>query len=346
MEDIEKLLKSASVSDKKIPAKVQSKILHALSNLDSQKKIINLKDMICNFNKNTYIKGWVTALASAVIVVMATGVYATVVTYNNKKEIEQNQTSRRQNTNAAYYYEWDKDMTYDDDMYYKKITEYSEYLRIKEIWKDITSMTEADFENDFIIILMSRENTYITDVYCDENTTFIEISRDSIDKDQEDKNLISTKISKDLLREKIDLKINPDIDEMEGFKNLKCITSTYSREEAISDGCFVISDLEILSNDREQLNNFIENTTNNNEKSSIRIVKYYGENYIFICDIVYKNGIYELCNYNPTTFETYFSRGNGIEKTKNENWNYWLVDKEEYEKYGTSKSIICEIINK
>lgn len=346
MKDIENLLKSASDVERKIPAKVESKILHALSNIDNQKKIINIKDMFCYFNKNDYIKFCITSLASVAIIIMATGVYATVVTYNNKKEIEQKQTSRNQNTNTENYYEWDKDMIYDDDMFYKKITEYSEYLRIKEKWTDIVDMTQADFQNEFIIILMTRKNTYISDVYCDENTTFIEISRDSNDKsDKEDKSLISTRISNDLLREKIDLKINPDIDGMKGTKKLKDITSKYSKEEAISDGCFVISNLEIISNNKEQLDDFIKHTSNNNEESSIRIVKYYEENYIFVCDIVYKNGIYELCNYNPETFETYFSRGNGIKKTKNENWNYWLVDKEEYEKYGASKSIICEIMD-
>lgn len=288
------------------------------------------------------------------ILFMATGVYGTITTYNNREEIKQFFTSLSQQWGEEEYYDWSSDMEYDDEnVKYKIITNYKEYSKIKSAWKGIVDMNEEDFKENFVIILVSPNRTYISNVYSEGQTTIIEISRNDIDENIPEENcIISTKISNNLNKENIDIKVNPNLSEMKNYIPLAEITTDYSKEMAIEDGCFVIEYGYIVSNDKNQMDKFLENV-NNNINSTIRIVRFfksYGEEILFITDIVYKDGKCEVSGYDVTNKKTtYMDIGDKIVKLEQENtgiYSYFLVDSKEWEKYGTSKSSLFSIYKK
>lgn len=289
----------------------------------------------------------------ATILVMATGVYAGLSTYNNtKNEVQQNHSNMIMDIEVSDNFDWakDLDMKYDADSYcllYKKITNYEQYTEIKKLWNSIIEMTEEDFNENFVLILMAPDSTYISDIYCEDQTTVIEISRNSVGEEETGKNLISTKISNILSRENIDIRINPNLSEMESRIELNNITAEYTKEIAIADGCFVIENYKIVSPNKNQMDEFIEKI-NNDINSSIRVVDYnIKNNFMYVEDIVYKDGICEVSHYNIDDKTTYFGRGNQILKSRDElkkTYCYFLVDKGEWEKYGVDEMHLFHIL--
>lgn len=346
--DIDKILNNATNEDIKVPMKVKNKIENSLNNLENNYKIFGIKKMVEKFNEKKYCRKLSAIIASAIILLTTTGVYAGVTTFY--KEIIQNESIRKQNNSEDEYYDWVHDFLYDDSgIQYKIVTEYSKYLKLKKIWPNIVDMSELDFEKEFVLILMTTDNLYISDIYSDNTTTYVEIKRNDIDNEERNTDgFLTTKVINDLKREKIDIKINPNINGLKNFKKLEEITVDYSKDEAMADGCFVIYDHKIISKDKEQLDKFIENT-NNNIESSIRIVQYDISNQIRLCDILYKEGKYEKVSYSPITNNATFSSGNAIKKfTSSGRPNfieYFLIDKEKWEKWGADNGSICIIKN-
>lgn len=341
MKNIDKILNGIDLNNVDIPEEIENKINYTINHLNSH------KTTKYKFNEYFSIKKLVPILASIAVIILTTGVYATM---KNAKNIEQKEGTIDQKAtifdNSDEYYDWVHDMDYDDNIYYKKITSYSEYLKIKKVWNDIVQMNESDFEENFFLILMSKENTYISKIYCNENTTFVEISYNNIENYSADKSRITTKISNELNREYLDIKINPNIDGISDCKNLEDFEKSYSKEEAISNGYFVLSNCEIISNDKDLLDKFIENSSTIN--SSIRIIIYSTYSDFKICDIVCKNGNYQMSLYCPETGITTFATGNKIIKSTvkyqgvfNEKWSYLLVDEGKWNEYGTEETIIC-----
>lgn len=77
----------------------------------------------------------------------------------------------------------------------------------------------------------------------------------------------------------------------------------------------------------------------------MRIVEY-NDKFMYIKDVSYKNGICEVSIYNVNNKETYFGEGNKIIKTINEKrgvYSYVLVDKDEWENYGSDRMHIFSI---
>lgn len=77
----------------------------------------------------------------------------------------------------------------ENDLWYKKVTDYSEYKKLMDNYSDLRKLTESDFENYFAIIVLSNENqlnykylTYDNDVlniemrYEEKNSTEIRYS--------------------------------------------------------------------------------------------------------------------------------------------------------------------------
>lgn len=340
MKNVDEILEKIKLENINVPDEIDDKVNYAINNLNINR----------NFeNKYFNSKKLITAFVSLVIIILTTGVYATM---KNNRKVEQKEGTIEQNAtifnNSNEYYDWVHDMNSDDNMYYKKITDYSEYLKIKKVWSDVIEMKEEDFENEFFLILIARENTYISNIYCDENTTFIELSYNNAQNYNAEKNRITTKISKELDRKFLDIKVNPNIEGTDSYKKLEDFEKNYSKEEAISEGYFVLDDCEIISKDKEQLDRFIEST--NNASSTIRIINYSTYSDFKICDLVYNNGNYQMSEYCPETGITTFATGNRIVKQSvkykgvfNEKWSYLLVDEEKWNKYGVNETIICAI---
>ena len=205
-------------------------------------------------------------------------------------------------------------------------------------------MNEEDFKENFVVVLVAPKRTYISDIYCEEQKTIIEISRNDIDEEILEENcIISTKISNSLNRENIEITVNPNLPEMTKYIPAKDITTDYTIEMAIEDGCFVIDHGQLVSDDKNQMDTFMENV-DNNINSTIRSVRFYTsyeDEIILITDIVYKDGVCELSNYDVTNKKTTcFERGNKIIKhviEKGGFCSYSLVDRDEWEKNGTSR---------
>lgn len=335
MENIDEILKNIGKKKMDIPKNIENLVNKTLENVDICEKE---RKIFCFYNdiKMKVLKPCIAVFVAGLII--STGAYASAEIYKNK--IQQKNISRNQD-NSNNYYDWVNDMSFDDDMYYKKISNYIDYKELKKHWNNIYDATEDEFKSEFLLIIMARANTYVSKIFCDDTTTSIELST-SEDNSEKNENLITTMISKEYEREKIDLIINPNISADNQYKNLEQITNSYSKEEAIADGCFVLDDYKVISNNLSQFEDFI-NKTRQNEEANIRIVIYYDSKYIFIRDIVYKDGKYKMCYYNPNTKETYFAIGDGIESTQDNNLNYWLVNEENYSKYGVSDNHICEI---
>lgn len=346
IKDIDKILNDATNEEIKVPMKVKNKIEKSLENLENNYKIFEIKKRIEKFKEKKYCGKLSAIIASAIILLTTTGVYAGVTTFY--KEIIQTEGTREQNNTEDEYYEWGKDFSRDDSgIRYKIVTEYSEYFKLKNIWPSMVDMSELDFEKEFVLMLMTPSNLYISDIYSDDTTTYVEIKRNDIDNEKRNEGgFLTTRVINDLKREKINIKINPNIIKSENYKKLEEITADYSKDEAIADGCFVIYDSEVISKDEEQLDKFIENT-NNNIESSIRIVYYDILNQISVCDILYKEGKYEKASYSPITTQVIFSSGNGIKKATSSNRpnfiSYFLIDKEKWEKWGADNGSICTI---
>lgn len=344
MKDIDKILNGLDLKNVDIPEEIENKINYTINHLNNKETNKNKFDEYFN------VKRLVPILASIAVIIFTTGVYATII--KNTKNIEQKEGTIDQNAtifdNRDEYYDWVHDMDCDDNIYYKKITNYSEYLKIKKVWNDIVQMNENDFEENFFLILMSKENTYISKIYCNENTTFVEISYNNIENYNVDNSRLTTKVSNEHNRENLDIKINPNIDGSSEYKKLEDFEKNYSKEDAISDGYFVLSDCEIISNNKDLLDKFIENSKTID--SSIRIIIYSTYSDLKICDIVSKNGSYQMSLYCPENGITTFATGNKIIKSAvkyqgffNEKWSYLLIDEGKWNKYGTEETIICAI---
>lgn len=180
------------------------------------------------------------------LISMAGMVYAGLITH----EIIQKNTKTDFEKNPGYDY--NQNMIYDNEMYYKKLYTYEEYLDAQEIWDGLVDMQEKDFENSFVIILAGENYDttclYISNVYIKDEELFIELRK----KEYWDINetVISVELSKQLDREKVNIINLPNQVNTEGkYIDIELLTEEYSIEEAIKDNCVVIKDNKIISPD-------------------------------------------------------------------------------------------------
>ena len=72
-------------------------------------------------------------------------------------------------------------MTYMNNIYFKKINNYEEYIEIKKIWNGISDMSQDDFKDKFMVITvienMSMVNLSLGEVYTDDDNLYIGLKR-------------------------------------------------------------------------------------------------------------------------------------------------------------------------
>lgn len=230
------------------------------------------------------------SLLTLVIAIIATAgaTYAGFITYNYITK--ETYTDFKQNPN----YDYSQDMIYQNNFYYKKVMTYEEYEKCKEVWNDLVEMNEEDFNDNFFVIV-AVENTSmlgltVSDVSADDTTLYIKFKKD--ENEDYDKTVTSIKISKNLDRDIIKIeKVEKNIDYTD-YERLEDLPHNYSKEQAIKDNCFVLENNEIISSNKEQLNEFVDNARNG-INSFIRIVSYFDEQ-VKIKDLEYKDGEYIL----------------------------------------------------
>lgn len=230
------------------------------------------------------------SLLTLVIAIIATAgaTYAGFITYNYITK--ETYTDFKQNPN----YDYSQDMIYQNNFYYKKVMTYEEYEKCKEVWNDLVEMNEEDFNDNFVVIV-AVENTSmlgltVSDVSANDTTLYIKFKKD--ENEDYNKTVTSIKISKNLDRDIIKIeKVEKDIDYTD-YERLKDLPHNYSKKQAIKDNCFVLENNEIISSNKEQLNEFVDNARNG-INSFIRIVSYFDEQ-VKIKDLEYKDGEYIL----------------------------------------------------
>lgn len=285
------------------------------------------------FKKHQYkyteiIRKITTAIGIVFGMIATTGiVYAGMITH----QTIQKSTKTNFYENLGYYY--DKDMTnFSDGIYYKKIYTYNEYMEAQKIWKNLVEMKEEDFEDNFVFIIAGEHyeniSLYISNIMAKNEKLYIELKKND---EWNGNSVISTKIAKELDRQNVEIKNIPNIpDTSEKYVDMKSLNKYYTAEQAIADGCFTIKENKVISNDKQQLDKFIENC-NNGIEDVIRIYNYGYFNTISVTDIEYKKGKINVgwCYINLDNKNMHYYTGNKlvefIEPSKNNEYiNYFL----------------------
>lgn len=242
-------------------------------------------------------------IATAIISLVATSglVFASVKIYNeyikNKGEIQSDALYLTED--GLYSSDYTNGMLYDREthLYYKIITNMKDYNKYKNILDKLPEMTKETFINNFLILICGTgsRDPHETDLEISEVTANSEITYLTL-KQKENPNYEKNSITlyaildKELLRDKVKLEISiPEI-KSEKFIAIENLPDTYSIEDALKDGCFVENDSKILSENKYELDELIENSKNNIE-SFVRIYSKDG-NSTRVIDLQYKNNIF------------------------------------------------------
>lgn len=241
--------------------------------------------------------------------------------------------------NNPEYDDYSEDMIYNNEIYHKTILDYETYIKDKNKWPEIIEMTKEDFEEYFVVIIAGENyNTtglYISDISTDENNIYINLNKKDI---WDGSTVISAKIEKELYRDNMIVKNNPNIPQaVDNFTKIEDIPVGYTKEDALKDGLFVIEANRIISSEKERFEKFIENA-NNGIDDYIRIYDCDLLQNIMIIDIECKNGKINMSQSNKTQEgnQTIYNSGNEIIRS-NGIGIYWLKDE-----IGNKKAI-CSI---
>lgn len=188
---------------------------------------------------------------------------------------------------------------YDKNSYYQEIITYDDYITAKSNYGEILSMNEEDFEKYFVVLIANLgeglAGLYVSDIQNENNNLIISLDRKT---DYEVYNrLISVKIDKEMYSENIKISIHTSNTNEDKYSDISSFPIGYTKEDAIKDGYIVIYNENIISENSNAIEEFIEQSSNGIE-SNIRIIEF---NDLFadcdygISDIVFRNGMYELC---------------------------------------------------
>ena len=262
-------------------------------------------------------------------------VYAGVATYNYVST-----QTKRTGRELESKYIWEE-MQWQNGFYYKKITNYNDYLTCMKIWDNLLEMTESDFEKYFVIITETRNREmlgiYFSDVSADSSTLYVRFDKYKENENYDETNTVTAiKIDKELDRDKVVIEKIEPIPHMFGYKEMNELPRDYKKEQAIEDNCFVIDQNEIISSNKNQLEEFIQETEKGNNMS-IRIAIYFtfssdGRTDDDIIDIEYKDGKYYYCidtsrrMVNPTYDAIQYFTGTKITKKIMHNRTFYNIE--------------------
>lgn len=272
-------------------------------NIDNNYQSI-LSQIMEDKNKNTgKFFDFLKIIATTIITLLGTTgiVFAGVQIYNEyikrQEEIASNELYLTEE--GLFSYDFAENMTYDEssNLYYKIIDNIEEYNKYKNIVSELPEMLEEDFTNNYLIIVgnWGARNPHETDlmiskVDADEETTYIILKQK--ENPNYDKSVITlyAVVDNQSLRKNIKL-ITENTEKMqENYLNLQQLQNNYSIEDALRDDCLVVKDYQIISENKNSLDELIENSKNNLE-SFIRIYSC-NNNKAKIIDLQYKDNIF------------------------------------------------------
>ena len=200
--------------------------------------------------------------------------------------------------------------------YYRVIKDYQTYLDTKNNFNNILEVSEKDFENNFMILVITENapvNGLIFDnLSADDYSLTLNYVVNSSDRDAQTGTSIL--VSNDLYRDTINIEKTVPEMKMTSYTNIRELPKDYSVEDAKKDNCLVIDMKNHTNYNLNNLEDFIEKVKNK-ENAEIRIYNYMGNDQIYIYDITYSNeNKFFVCEdrtrytsnkNNNSTYETY-----------------------------------------
>ena len=174
--------------------------------------------------------------------------------------------------------------------YYRVIKDYQTYLDTKNNFNNILEVSEKDFENNFMLLVITENapvNGLIFDnLSADDYSLTLNYVVNSSDRDAQTGTSIL--VSNDLYRDTINIEKTVPEMKMTSYTNIRELPKDYSVEDAKKDNCLVIDMKNHANYNLNNLEDFIEKVKNK-ENAEIRIYNYMGNDQIYIYDITYSN---------------------------------------------------------
>lgn len=174
--------------------------------------------------------------------------------------------------------------------YYRVIKDYQTYLDTKNNFNNILEVSEKDFENNFMILVITENspvNGLIFDnLSADDSSLTLNYVVNSSDRDAQTGTSIL--VSNDLYRDTINIEKTVPEMKMTSYTNIRELPKDYSVEDAKKDNCLVIDMKNNANYNFNNLEDFIEKVKNK-ENAEIRIYNYMDNDQIYIYDITYSN---------------------------------------------------------
>lgn len=174
--------------------------------------------------------------------------------------------------------------------YYRVIKDYQTYLDTKNNFNNILEVSEKDFEDNFMILVITENapvNGLIFDnLSADDSSLTLNYVVNSSDRDAQTGTSIL--VSNDLYRDTINIEKTVPEMKMTSYTNIRELPKDYSVEDAKKDNCLVIDMKNNANYNLNNLEDFIEKVKNK-ENAEIRIYNYMDNDQIYIYDITYSN---------------------------------------------------------
>lgn len=228
-----------------------------------------------------------------------------------------------------------------NNIYYKRISNYTEYQSYKNKFSNILEMSVEDFKNSFMIITYTENisTSYLVPNKIDvkDNTLYLGMIKDI--ETNKNNSLSSMILPKEANTENIIIYQCIDFTfPTDKYPDITSLSEKYSFEQAQKDNCYIsASDGQIYNEDI--LNAFL-NAINNNEDYFIRMIKYTSNNQTIITDVYYSSEekLFYVCRDTSRAFpkNTYnYYIFTSLEKKGYNSLNnrpiYYLTDKTQYE---------------
>lgn len=252
-------------------------------------------------NNNKLLK----TISAAIITILGTGgiVFAGTKIYNEyvKKQETSNSTSLVSVKNDSGFSDdfIINNMKLEENsnisnVYYKIISNIDDYNLFKEKEGKLPEISKDDLEENMLLVIFKsgqgqphEMDLEITDINYDESNTYIVLEQKENPDFNKTSNLIYAIIDKKAIKDNIKINLKEQY-----ISDLDKLPKDYSKEDALRDGCFVVDEYKVISNNKKQLDEFIEKA-NKKEESSIRVFRKYN-GYTYIMDLAFSNNIFTL----------------------------------------------------
>lgn len=243
------------------------------------------------------------------------------------------------------------DMTWQNDvrLYYRTITNSNDYEKYKSRISTFPEASEINFNENFIIIIANENyrdldeiDMEIINIYADQSTINV-IMKQKENPDMNDiTNVWYAIVDKSQLKENTKITIKHKSFNNDSIIPISELSSDYTVDSAIKDGCFTLKNNKVVSPNEEQLDTFIKNTEKG-ETSFIRVYNNYNEE-ITITDVNFENGIYYADSIVLSNKKTYHNTYKKLEKKEKNNGGYKDIEYIFYEGRNSNTAVPLLII--